>query len=52
MYTITNLQINPDILADYSLLPVKENSTGGDSGAYAQDIYRKSHGMEVRFCSA
>lgn len=41
MYTITNLQINPDILADYSLLPVKENSTGGDSGAYAQDIYQK-----------
>lgn len=40
MYTITNLQINPDILADYSLLPVKENSTGGDSGAYALDIYK------------
>ena len=40
MYTITNLQINPDILADYSLLPIKANSAGGDSGAYAQDIYK------------
>ena len=40
MYTITNLQINPEILADYSLLPVKANSIGGDSGAYAQDIYQ------------
>lgn len=40
MYTVTNLQINPDILADYSLLPVKKNSSGGDSGAYALDIYK------------
>lgn len=40
MYTITNLEINPEILADYSLLPVKANSAGGDSGAYAQDIYK------------
>lgn len=40
MYTITNLQINPDILADYSLLPIKANSAGGDSGAYAQEIYK------------
>ena len=41
MYTITNLQINPDILADYSLLPIKANSAGGDSGAYAQEIYKE-----------
>lgn len=40
MYTLTNLQINPDILADYSLLPVKKESSGGDSGAYALDIYK------------
>lgn len=40
MYTITNIQINPDILADYSLLPIKANSAGGDSGAYAQEIYK------------
>ncbi len=39
-YTITNLQVNPDILANYSLLPVKKNSISGDSGAYDQDIYR------------
>ena len=41
MYTITNLQINLDILADYSLLPIKANSAGGDSGAYAQEIYKE-----------
>ncbi|MBU5477761.1 flagellar hook-associated protein FlgK [Eubacterium sp. MSJ-13] len=40
MYTITNIQLNPAILADYSLLPVKANSTGGESGAYALDIYK------------
>ena len=48
MYTITNLQINPDILADYSLLPIKANSAGGS--ICTGNIQRDTYSLEVRFC--
>ncbi len=39
MYTLRNLKINDKLLANYSLLPVKENESAGNAGAYAQNIY-------------
>ena len=39
MYTLDNLEINKDILANYSLLAVKANESKGMNGAYDQDIY-------------
>lgn len=40
MYTLDNLEINKDILANYSLLAVKANESKGMNGAYDQDIYK------------
>ena len=44
MYTLDNLQINGDILANYSLLAVKANESKGMNGAYDQDIYKNMIG--------
>lgn len=41
MYTLDNLEINKDILANYSLLAVKANESKGMNGAYDQDIYKE-----------
>lgn len=38
-YTIINLQMNDNVLANYSLLPVKVNPLAGGTGAYAQDMF-------------
>ena len=40
LYTLSNLEINKDILANYSLLAVKANESKGMNGAYDQDIYK------------
>lgn len=40
MYTLSNLKMNDDILANYSLLGVKSNESKGLNGAYDQDIYK------------
>lgn len=34
LYTLQNLEVNPDLVADYSLLQVKENPALGGTGAY------------------
>ncbi len=38
-YTIINLQMNDNVLANYSLLPVKVSPLAGGTGAYAQDMF-------------
>lgn len=38
-YTIRNLKMNDNVLANYSLLPVKVNPLAGGTGAYAQDMF-------------
>ena len=38
-YTIRNLEMNENVLANYSLLPVKVNPLAGGTGAYAQDMF-------------
>lgn len=53
MYTITNLQINPDILADYSAFAGKGKFNWRRFRCICTGyISENSHGMEVRFCSA
>ncbi len=38
-YTLRNLEVNADILANYSLLPIKSNPYFEDDGGYDQDIF-------------
>ena len=41
LYTSQNLVINPNVLENYSLLPVKSNPSQGGTAAYDQAIYNK-----------
>lgn len=41
LYTLMNLQVNPDLVEDYALLPVKLNPELGESGGYNTEVIEK-----------
>ena len=39
LYTLLNLEVNPDVIEDYALLPVKLNPELGETGGYNTKVF-------------